>query len=112
MSDDDLIKQLIIWADSGHVGNVTPLVRRAARRIAELTSPPPPNSIPVRIAVVMAVGALGVGWLEDDVTEEDAFRWARAEVDPCPIIGEAIIVANIPHRQIPEVTGTVEEVAT
>ncbi len=86
--------------------------RLALFEAADKLEPPPapPDSIPVRIAVV--IGSKGtVTCLPGD--DQDAIDEAAEDVERSreTATHEAIITANIPRRQIPLVTGTVEEAA-
>jgi hypothetical protein len=70
--------------------------RDALLEAAQKLEPPPLESdtIPVRIAVALAVGSAAFCWIDDEIDDKDAIELARSENDPCPELGYAIIKAK------------------
>ncbi len=113
-NDQAMVKYLHEFASTlpNHV-NARVILRKIADRLVELSPlepPPPPDSIPVRIAAaVNARGNAVVKEIESPFTDDERLEHARRGVIG-RVAAEAIITAHIPRRHIPQVTGVVEEV--
>jgi hypothetical protein len=82
-------------------------------KVSTFCPQPPPDTIPVRVAVVAAgsvqygiiAGAYGI----DRNEYEPAMRSAVRQVSGYKIVGHCIATIHVPRLQIPEVTASVEE---
>lgn len=89
-------------------------IREAARRLScDSLAPPPPDSVPVRIAVCVGQGSRGqiveACGIDSYVDEAHAVGEARGGVNDTST-HECIVVICVPARQIPIVAGAVEAI--
>lgn len=111
MTDVDLISGLHELCENANV-HLAAILREAAIRLTELTTPvpPPPGSVAVRIAVAVARGQKGL--MVQAVAIDALTRESEAITDAHEGMGSiealGIVTAHIPPRAVPVVAGEIE----